>query len=308
MNIVFMGTPEFAVPSLEILCDHGYRVTAVVTGQDKPRGRGREITFTAVKACALRRGLAVYQPATLKDPETARRVASFGPDLLVVVAFRILPSSIYTIAPLGAFNLHASLLPKLRGAAPINWALINGETETGVTTFFLEEKVDTGAMILQLRSPVLPDDDAGTLHDRLAILGAEAVLETTRRIEAGTAVPLPQVHAEATPAPKISREFCRIDWTWSAPRLHNFVRGLSPSPAAYTTHLGRLIKIFRTAIEPWQPGGAPGQIVLRGGDLLVMTGDGALRLMELQVEGRRRMTAAEFLRGYVLHTGSYLAS
>jgi methionyl-tRNA formyltransferase len=209
-RIVFMGTPEFAVPSLDILITNGYPIPAVVTAPDKPRGRGQALTPTAIKEHAARAGIAVLQPDQLDEPGFIARLKEIAPDLIVVVAFRILPRDVYAVARLAAFNLHASLLPKYRGAAPINWAIMNGEKETGVTTFLLEEKVDTGGMVLQRSIPIGPDDDAGMIHDRLSALGADVVLETVRRIEEGKVEIIRQDNALASRAPKIFKDDCHI--------------------------------------------------------------------------------------------------
>jgi methionyl-tRNA formyltransferase len=299
-----MGTPEFAVPSLDILLADGYDVAAVVTAPDKPRGRGQALAPTAVKQCARGHGLTVLQPVVLNDPSFAEALRGAAPDLIVVVAFRILPKSIFTIPRLGSFNLHASLLPRYRGAAPITWAIMNGERETGVTTFFLDEKVDTGGILLQARIPIRPDDDAGTVHDRLAEVGAEIVLHTVRLIEQGKAHPQPQDNALASPAPKIFRENCRIAWDRQAQRIHDFVRGLSPSPAAYTLLNGAVFKIFRTAITDEPARGAPGQIAATRDTIRVACADRMLSILELQHEGRKRMEAAAFLRGTALKADS----
>jgi methionyl-tRNA formyltransferase len=306
MKIVFMGTPDFAVPSLETLLTNGYTVAAVVTAPDKPRGRGQQVSATPVKECALRYSIPVLQPDALNDPLFAAQLSALAPDLFVVVAFRILPKSIYTIPTKGSFNLHASLLPKYRGAAPINWALINGDTESGVTTFFLQDKVDTGNVILQRSIPLPGSMDAGELHDALSVLGASAVLETVRLIEQGKAVPQPQNDTLATPAPKIFKETCRIDWNTPAEKLHDFIRGLSPYPAAWTTHKGKTVKIFKTKraeVSGQRSEAGPGAVILTEGSLLVTTGDAALEVLELQQEGKKKMGAEEFLRGYRFEQG-----
>ena len=298
-----MGTPEFAIPSLDILIKSGYPVGAVVTAPDKPRGRGQEVTPTPVKLAALMHGIPVLQPDNLRDGDFLFHLISLQADLIVVVAFRILPREVFTIPRLGSFNLHASLLPRYRGAAPINWAIINGETETGVTTFFLEEKVDAGGIILQARLPILPEDDAGTIHDRLARLGAGAVLESVQLIELGKVMPVAQDHALASPAPKIFKEDCRIRWELPSERVRNFVRGLSPLPSAWTTYRGKVVKIFRVSVAAGATPRRPGEILLAGDSLLVATGDHPVSVEELQIEGGRRMGIAEFLRGHYPRTG-----
>ena len=310
MRIVFMGTPEFALPSLTILLEHSYHIVGVVTAPDKPKGRGRQVAPVPVAVAARERGLPLLQPERLDDPSFVASLSVLQPDIIVVVAFRILPRSVFSLASKGAFNLHASLLPKYRGAAPINWALINGEQYTGVTTFFLREAVDTGSVILQARVKIGPDETAGELHDKLAAVGAEIVLQTVRMIELGKASGRPQDDGQASPAPKIFKDDCRVRWSVSAQSVHNLVRGLSPSPTAWTMHDDRLIKIYRTRCEPSvpvSPRARPGDVsVLDGKQLLVATAEGMVSLLEVQQEGRKRMSAEEFLRGYPLRTGDAL--
>jgi methionyl-tRNA formyltransferase len=302
-----MGTPEFAVPSLDILVAHVLPVIAVVTAPDKPRGRGQEVLPSPVKQRAVHHRIPLLQPESLKDPTFAADLRRLAPDLIVVVAFRILPPEIFAIPPLGSFNLHASLLPRYRGAAPINWAIIRGETETGVTTFFLAEKVDTGAVIMQERTPIGVDEDAGSLHDRLAHMGADAVLRTVMLIETGTAPRMMQDGSLVCPAPKIFKEHCLIAWDKPAGEVRNHIRGLSPHPAAFARHGGKPLKIYRTAFADAARPLPPGRILVDGGRLYVGAGDRPLEILELQQEGRRRMTAAEFLRGYHLASGEHFA-
>jgi methionyl-tRNA formyltransferase len=301
-----MGTPDFAVPSLEALIAAGYPVAAVVTGVDKPRGRGQHLTPTPVKEVALRHHIPLLQPSHVKDPGFASALRACAPDLAIVVAFRILPREVFTIPSRGTFNLHASLLPRYRGAAPINWALLHGVRETGVTTFFLEDAVDTGNLLLQSRLPIGPDDDAGTVHDRLAVLGARLVVETVQRIEAGTIVPMPQDNALASPAPKIFREQCHIHWNAPALQVHNFVRGLSPHPCAWTMHGERLLKIYKTLVTQRAAESPAGTLCMRDQSLAVAAADAMLEIQELQQEGHRKMTASEFLRGYKITSGECL--
>jgi methionyl-tRNA formyltransferase len=299
-----MGTPEFAVPSLEILDKNGHTISAVVTTPDKERGRGQQMSFTAVKRAALDAGYPVLQPVSLKDPSFADALRESAADVFVVVAFRILPREIHTIPPKGSFNLHASLLPKYRGAAPINWALMNGETESGVTTFFLQDAVDTGSIILQSRITIQEDMTAGELHDQLAVLGAGSVLQTVNLIQAGNVVPLPQSNSGATPAPKIFRDDCRIRWDRTIREIHNHVRGLSPYPAAWTVHRGKVIKIYRTRTAAvMMPVLESGSVFAHEGRLFAVAADGPIEILEIQQEGKRRMTAEEFLRGYTVNTG-----
>lgn len=301
-----MGTPDFAVPSLERLYAAGYPIAAVVTGPDKPRGRGRVISGTPVKDVALRHATPVLQPDALTDPGLEEKIRSFQPDLIVVVAFRILPPSLYKIPRLGSFNLHASLLPRYRGAAPINWAIINGENETGVTTFFLEDRVDTGNIILQARTPIGPEEDAGDLHHRLSQLGAEVVLATVQAIEGGKARVAEQDPLLASKAPKIFRDDCHINWNLPSEQVRNFIRGLSPSPAAWTMHQGTLLKIFKSSHFESTQAGSPGSVTRETGAILVACASGRLKILELQQEGHRRMTAEEFLRGYQFGAGDLL--
>jgi len=303
-----MGTPEFAVPSLKILLENQYDVVAVVTAPDKPRGRGQKLSSPPVKQFAAGHSLQLLQPVSLKDEGFIRRIMELSPDLIVVVAFRILPREVFEIPKLGSFNLHASLLPKYRGAAPINWAITKGEEETGVTTFFLQERVDTGNVILQARVKIGEDETAGELHDKLAEVGAEIVLQTVRLIELGKAHPRTQDEALATPAPKIFKEMCKVEWSKNARELHNFVRGLSPDPCAFTFHNGRMLNIYRTkrtGIKVLHSN--PGAILdPTDKELLVATADELLSLQELQLEGKKRMSAEEFLRGYKIEKGDQL--
>jgi methionyl-tRNA formyltransferase len=303
MRILFMGTPEFAVPSLRILLEHSYEVSAVVTAPDKPRGRGQQVSFTPIKEFALQHHLTILQPENLREVKFVADVQQRAPDLIVIVAFRILPREIYTIPKLGSFNLHASLLPKYRGAAPINWAILNGEKESGVTTFFLQDKVDTGSILLQARVKIGEDETAGELHDMLSEVGAEIVLQTVRFIERGKAQPHVQDDSLACPAPKIFKNDCRIDWQKSSQQVHDFIRGLSPHPASWTTHKGKMIKLYRTKIAEVQSN-VPGIVLRRTHDTLIVgTGQGAVSLLEIQQEGRRCLGIEEFLRGYTIEEG-----
>jgi methionyl-tRNA formyltransferase len=302
MNIIFMGTPEFAIPSLEAILKAGHTVPLVVSVPDKPRGRGRKPSPSPVKERALELGLEVASPESLRDPEFIQLLRSREPDLICVVAFRILPEEVYTIPRLGSFNLHGSLLPKYRGAAPIQRAIMAGEKETGVTTFFLKKRVDTGDMILRRIIPIGPDMTAGELHDIMMEVGASAVAETIGMIESGSIEPLPQDDTEATPAPKIFREDCRIDWSRPADILHNMVRGLSPYPGAFTEWRGEGLKILRTRVTD-VAGLSPGEVRAEKHRLYVGAGTGSLEILELQREGRRGMGTEEFLRGTEVLSG-----
>ncbi len=305
-----MGTPDFAVPSLEILLSNQYSIKAVVTAPDKPRGRGLTLSPTPITVVARKHQLPVLQPESLKEAFFIDEIQRFQPDLIVVVAFRILPREIFSIPRLGSFNLHASLLPKYRGAAPINWALINGDTETGVTTFFLQEKVDTGNMLLQARIPIKPEDNAGTIHDTLSQVGAEIVLHTVRLIEQGKAVARKQDDTHASPAPKIFKDDCRIDWNQSAEKIFNRIRGLSPYPTAFTTHAGKVVKLFRSHVVDEDAKGEAGTIEVQGSPkeslgtgFRVRCADKKIAIDELQLEGRKRMGVEEFLRGHKMQSG-----
>lgn len=291
-----MGTPDFAVPALDALVDAGLAPVAVVTVPDKPAGRGQRVRASAVKQAAERHGLPVLQPAALTDTAFVGELASLAPEILAVVAFRILPPEVYELASLGAFNLHGSLLPAYRGAAPIQRALMDGVTETGVTTFFLQRTVDTGAVILRRATPVGPDETAGDIHDRLAEIGAEAVVETVRQIAAGTAARQPQDDALASPAPKIFREDGEIDWAQPAAAVHNHVRALAPAPGAWTLWDGETLKVLRTRTGV-SASGAPGTVSVADGAMRVACGEGAVEVLEVQRQGKRRMPSADFLNG-----------
>jgi methionyl-tRNA formyltransferase len=298
MRIIFMGTPEFAVASAEALRNSAHEIIAVVTVPDKPAGRGLQQRQSAVKQWALAHGLPILQPQRLRDAEFIEAVRALAPDLIVVVAFRILPKEIYTVPVRGSFNLHASLLPKYRGAAPINWAIINGEKETGVTSFFLQETVDTGSVIMQRRTEIGADETAGELHDRLAVLGAGVVVLTADLIGRGNIDTTKQDDAFATPAPKLTTATGRIAWNTSAETIHNLVRGLSPVPAAWTTLDSKTVKILRTLPTDLIPEpAAPGECVVEHGRLFVKTEDVMIEIMELQREGRKLTTGIQFVQG-----------
>ena len=291
-----MGTPDFAVPSLKILFKN-HEVAAVVTAPDKERGRGQKVSFTPIKEIALEKNLPILQPEKLKDENFINELKKYNADLFVVVAFRILPKEVFTIPIKGSFNLHASLLPKYRGAAPIHWAIINGEKETGVTTFKLEEKVDTGNIYLQKKLDILDEDNLGTIHDKLSELGAEAVFETVKMIEAGNFQLQAQNNELATPAPKISKETGKIDWNNSAKDIHNLIRGLSPYPGSYFEYNDKLIKIFKSEIVQTSAL-KPFEINHSKSELIIGCGKDSLKVLELQLEGKKRMSVEEFLRGF----------
>lgn len=304
LRIVYMGTPDFAVESLRRLVEGGYNVVGVVTMPDKPVGRHQTtLSPSPVKQYAAGHGLRVLQPVRLKDEGFVEELRSLKADLQIVVAFRMLPEIVWSMPPHGTFNLHASLLPQYRGAAPINWAVINGETETGVTTFFLQHEIDTGHIIHQTRTAIGPDEDAGTIHDRLMTLGGDLVIRTVDDIIADRVQPVPQPeNVLIKAAPKIFRETCRIDWNNPLARIHDFIRGLSPYPAAWTEiSIGQkrhVLKIYHTAKDPGCPEESPGTVVTDGHSYLkIALCDGYLRLNSLQLSGKRRMDTPDFLRG-----------
>lgn len=305
MKIVYMGTPQFAVPSLHALLNSSNKVLAVVTAPDKPKGRGLKISESPVKQFAVQNELKVLQPQKLSDPEFVDELKKLNPDLIVVVAFRVLPAEVFTLPKYGSVNLHASLLPKFRGAAPINRAIMSGETETGVTTFFLKEKVDTGNIIMQRPILILPNDNAGTLHDKLMGLGAEVLVETIDLIESakGNVPVLAQEETLTTPAPKIFKEDCRIIWNVPAINVHNLVRALAPSPCAFTMYNGKVMKIHRTSLTDVESINDPGALVMLKNDIFVSCSDYMLKIEELQPEGKRKMTNWEFLAGNRIKKG-----
>lgn len=299
-----MGTPDFAVPSLKALLAGSHTVVCVVTAPDKPAGRGMALQSSAVKKAALQARLPVLQPIQLRDTFFIQQLRSFQPDLFVVVAFRILPPDVFTVPPNGTVNLHASLLPRYRGAAPIQWAIINGEQETGVTTFFIEEKVDTGIVIMQRRIAIGADMNGGELHDILATIGAQVLCQTVDCIAAGSCVPVKQT-GEVTLAPKITKELCSVHWNKSAVEIHNLIRALSPQPGAVSTLHGKSHKILASRLSD-KPGSAePGTVVdvSRNAGIEVQTGRGVISLLKIQPEGRRIMTCEEYVRGHPLRRG-----
>lgn len=297
MKIIFMGTPDFSIPSLKILLENNHEILAVVTTPDKERGRGQKITFTTVKQFAIDNNIPVLQPIKLKDESFINELKNLNPDLFIIVAFRILPKEVFEIPKYGSFNLHGSYLPKYRGAAPIQWALINGDSETGLTTFKLAEKVDTGNIYLQEKVEINTADNFETLHDRMSLLGAELVLKTVSLIEHGDYELLQQDDSLASPAPKITKEICSIDFNKSAKEIHNLVRGLSPHPAAFFIYNNKVIKIYKTEIVE-SINLKPFEFHQTKTELIIGCGKDALRILELQQEGKRRMGVEEFLRGF----------
>jgi len=305
MNIVFMGTPGFAVPSLHAILNSHHNLQAVVTVPDKHKGRGLNLGESEVKQYSLQHNLKLLQPEKMKDPDFISALKDINPDLIIVVAFRILPAEVFTLPKFGSVNLHASLLPKYRGAAPINWAIIRGEKQTGVTTFFLKEKVDTGSIIMQESVPIYDNDDAGTMHDKLMLKGSETLMKTIELIDANNGI-VPVVlqdEKNLTPAPKIFKEDCNIHWELNAINVHNLVRGLSPYPAAFTHYKNKIVKIYRTALTDVESLNGACEIIVIKNDMFVSCSDFLLKIEELQPEGKRRMTTVEFLAGNKFQKG-----
>lgn len=302
MRIVFMGTPDFAVASLRALVEKNLNIVGVITAPDKPAGRGRKIRTSSVKQYALEQGLPLLQPTNLKDPSFLDELESLKPDLQIVVAFRMLPEAVWKMPRLGTFNLHASLLPEYRGAAPINWAIINGETRTGVTTFFINEEIDTGAIIRQKEVEISRNETAGDLHDKLMVLGSLLVIETVELIAKGSVVPLEQKNARFKPAPKLNKENCRIDWTQPLESVYNQIRGLSPYPAAWTllsTDKGETeCKILEASMLQEEHNLEPGTIAASRKEIRVAVEKGYIKVERLQLSGKRKMDAISFLNGF----------
>ena len=295
-----MGTPEFAVPSLQKLVENGFNVVAVITASDKPQGRGKKLGTSPVKDYAVSVNIPVLQPTNLKSPEFQEELKSYKADLQIVVAFRMLPEAVWNMPPLGSFNLHGSLLPDYRGAAPINWAIINGEKETGVTTFKLKHEIDTGNILLQHVEPIKYEDTVGTVYERLMNKGADLVVESVKKIQSGDyeLKPQPQV-SEDKHAPKIFREDCEINWDQPSEKVRDFIRGLSPYPAAWTTLDELTFKVFMAEKSERNYNASPGSFHSDGKKYIdVVTADGALSLTDVQLQGKRKMLTEEFLRGY----------
>lgn len=319
LRIVYMGTPDFAVESLRQLVEGGYNVVGVITMPDKPMGRhGSVLQPSPVKQYALEKGLRVLQPVNLKDEAFVEELRSLKADLQIVVAFRMLPEVVWNMPAMGTFNLHASLLPQYRGAAPINWAIINGDTETGITTFFLKHEIDTGEVIQQVRIPIADADNVEVIHDKLMNLGGRLVTETVDAILAGTVKPVPQEELlklseeELRPAPKIFKETCRIDWSKGVKAVYDFVRGLSPYPAAWTELVNadgtsQVLKIFQTEKNFFPHEEKIGAVSTDGKTYLrVALADGYLNILSLQLAGKKRMPVADFLRGYKASEGLFV--
>lgn len=301
LNIVFFGTPVFAVVSLDAMVKAGFHISAVVTAPDKPAGRGMNLQPPPVKKAAMELGIPVMQPVKLKDPEFLKELKSMNADLHVVIAFRMLPESVWSMPRLGTMNLHASLLPEYRGAAPINWAIINGETETGVTTFFLKHEIDTGDMLLQQRCPIGSDTTAGELHDTLSQIGAETVVQSLRLIETGNYTTTPQhLTSDSKSAPKLFTQDCEIQWSGNCRQIINQIRGLSPYPGAFTHLNGKVLKVYRAkAAGKIPPEVKPGELHLMEGRFIrFASADEWVEVLDIQLEGKKRMQVFDFLKGY----------
>ncbi|WP_445384845.1 methionyl-tRNA formyltransferase [Robiginitalea sp. IMCC44478] len=305
LRIAFFGTPDFAVGSLKALLREEFKVVVVVTAPDRPAGRGRKLQASAVKAFALQQHIPVLQPENLKDPSFLETLKDYRVNLQVIVAFRMLPRVVWALPELGTFNLHASLLPDYRGAAPINWAIIRGEAQTGVTTFFIDEQIDTGNIILQKKTDILPDETAGQLHDRLMELGAELVVETVRQIEQGNTTTHAQDMSKTyQKAPKLNRENCQLDWTQPAAKIHNKIRGLSPYPGAWSFFQNNgeeeIVKIFASKYTEKNNSMDTGRILVEDNRLFVQCGKGMLEVLEMQLPGKRKMAVKDLLNGYTV--------
>jgi len=308
LRIIFMGTPDFACPTLTKLIERGEDVIAVVTQPDRPKGRGQKLVPPPVKAIAEEHGIPVLQPLKVRAPEVIARIRELNPDLIVVVAFgQILPQSLLDIPKHGCINIHASLLPRYRGAAPLNWCLINGETETGITTMQMDAGLDTGDMLVKRAIPIGPDEDAQSLHDRLSLLGAETIDETLDRLLAGTLPREKQDDSLTCYAPMLKKEDGLIDWNREPQQIKNLVRGFTPWPGAYTSLDGKSLKLYKVSVT--EGNGKPGEVITAGKDgIIVACGSGSLRIEELQLEGRKRLSASEFLAGCRLEPGSRLGT
>lgn len=308
LRIIFMGTPDFAVNSLRALVEANYRIVGVITAPDRPAGRGRKLNESAVKKYATSQGLNILQPTNLKDPDFCKLLKDLEADLQVVVAFRMLPKQVWSMPKLGTFNLHASLLPEYRGAAPINWAIINGELKTGVTTFFINEEIDTGSVILQKEVEIAQDMSAGDLHDILMHLGSTAVIETVELIKKGSLKTIPQNEGNYKPAPKLNKENCRINWTKSKIEIFNHIRGLSPYPGAWSildNDQKRIeLKVYKTKILNESHELDPGTIVASKKNLKVAVENGFIEILDLKLAGKKRMDTKSLLNGYVFFEAS----
>lgn len=308
MKVIFMGTPDFSVGTLEALVEAGHEVLLAVTQPDKPKGRGKEMQFTPVKECAMKYDIPVYQPRRVREPECMDVLRRYQADVMVVVAFgQILPKEILEMCPYGCINVHASLLPKYRGSAPIQWAIINGETVTGVTTMQMDEGIDTGDMLLKTEIPIEPKETGGSLFDKLMAAGASLCVETLKALEAGTVTPIPQGETPTAYARMLDKQLGNIAWEQEGTAIERLIRGLTPWPSAYTNWQGKVMKIWDADVVDGQSGKKPGTIVKVEKDAFyVQTGKGFLKVCELQIPGKKRMDAGAFLRGYQVIEGEIL--
>ena len=308
MKIVFMGTPDFAVVSLKTLISNKHHVTAIVTVPDKPKGRGLKVIASPVKQVALENGIEILQPVSLRDEDFIQRLKPLQADVYIVVAFRILPREVFNIPKLGTINLHASLLPKYRGAAPINWAIINGETETGVTTILIDEKVDTGNMLLQQKVNISEERTSGQLYDLLAEVGSDVLIKTLDKLAAGKLEVIKQDNTLVTKAPKLDKNLCHVNFNQNAKDVYNLIRGLNPYPAAFVLHKDKQIKVFGCKIEEsYTADVQPGTIIKKSkNEFILSCADGAISFDEVQLQGKRRMSVKDFFNGYNLEVGEQL--
>ena len=303
MRVIFMGTPDFAVPSLEQLLRHGHEVCAVYTQPDKPKGRGHKLQPPPVKELALQHNIPVFQPVNLRGEDTQREIQAWGADVIVVVAYgKLLPKAVLDAPRLGCVNVHGSLLPKYRGAAPIQWTVLNGDKTAGVTTMFMAEGMDTGDMLLKAETPVGEEETSGQLFERLKDLGAQLLIETLEKLEQGALTPIPQEEAQATHAPMLSKELSLVDWTKPAQQVHDLIRGLNPWPSAVSYLDGKKLKLHASRVR--EGSGQPGKAFVQEGALLVYCGQGALELTELQTENGKRMDGKSYLLGHPLEKDS----
>ena len=309
MRIIFMGTPDFSVGTLEALVEAGHDVCLVVTQPDKPKGRGKEMQFTPVKEAALKHGIPVFQPRRVREPECVEELRKYNADVCVVIAFgQILPKEILELTPYGCMNVHASLLPAYRGAAPIQWALISGEKVTGITTMQMDEGLDTGDMLLKVEVPITSEDTGETLHDKMAAAGAALAVETLEQMEKGTLTPEKQGETTTPYAKMLKKEMGNIDWSKPADEIERLVRGMNSWPSAYTKWDNKVMKIWKAAVEDKNTEAAPGTIVkVTKDNFAVQTGNGLLVVKELQIPGKKRMNADAFLRGYQIAEGTVLS-
>lgn len=308
MKIVYMGTPDFAAVSLKALLDAQYEITAVFTQPDKPKGRGHKLCFSPVKELAVEHDIPVYQPVTLKDEAVQQQIRELAPDMIIVVAYgKLLPEAVLNIPPLGCINVHGSLLPKYRGAAPIQWSVLNGDKETGITTMYMAKGMDTGDIILQKKTAIGEDETAAELFDRMAQLGAQTLLDTIPLLINGTAPRIPQNEAEATHVSMLSKEQAQLDFTRSADEVHHFICGMSDWPCAYTSVLGKRLKVYRSHRSALTSDMAPGSVVESRDKLVVVCGDkGCVELTEVQFDNSKRMDCGAFLRGHAVAVGTVL--